>query len=97
MIEDPRKKIDNLLAQIEKGKIPPEKAWSNIHQLKAEYVEVLGKLHPDKNMEQSWHKYVGHKFQTIIYSIIKGYLRKLMSQNSDFGNLKVLKEGSKKE
>jgi hypothetical protein len=97
MVNDPRKKIDILLNNIKKGNVEPDKAWDSIHELKDEYIEVLGKAYPNKNMEQSWHTYIGGKFQAVIYSIIKGYLQKLKSQNPKFRNFDVLKENEIKK
>jgi type II restriction enzyme len=97
MQKDPRRKIDILISQIERGKIPPDRAWDDIQKLKDEYIEVLGKLHPDKNWEQSWHKYIGDKFQNVIYSVIKGYLVKLKAQDKSFRNFEVLQESEIKK
>jgi hypothetical protein len=97
MVNDPRKKIDILLNHIKTGKIEPDKAWDSIHELKDEYIKVLGKMYPNKNMEQSWHTYIGRKFQDVIYSIIKGYLRKLKLQDPEFKNFDVLKENEIKK
>jgi type II restriction enzyme len=97
MTDDPRKKIDALLNRIKEGKIEPDKAWDSVHELKGEYIEVLGKKYPNKNMEQSWHKYVGDRFQDVIFSIIKGYINKLKSQDSEFRNFDVLEESEIKK
>lgn len=97
MQKDPRRKINTLISQIERGKIPPDRAWDDIQKLKDEYIEVLGKLHPDKDWEQSWHKYIGDKFQKVIYSIIKGYLVKLKAQDKSFRNFEVLQESEIKK
>lgn len=97
MQKDPRRKIDALINQIERGRIPPDRAWDAIQKLKDEYIEVLGKLHPDKNWEQSWHKYIGDKFQKVIYSIIKGYLVKLKAQDKSFRKFEVLQESEIKK
>jgi len=97
MVNDPRKKIDTLLTHIKTGKVEPDKAWGSIHELKDEYIEILGKIYPNKNLEQSWHTFIGRKFQDVIYSIIKGYLRKLKSQDPEFKNFDVLKENEIKK
>lgn len=97
MADDPRKKIDSLLNQIKEGNVEPDEAWDSIHKLKDEYIKVLEKVYPDKNMEQSWHSYIGHKFQNIIYSILKGYFHKLKLQGTEFKNFEVLKENEIKK
>ena len=97
MKKDPRKKIDNLINQVEIGKMPPERAWDEIRKLKDEYIEVLSEIHPDKDLEQSWHGYIGNKFQKVIYSITKGYLLKLKTQDRSFRNFEVLQESEIKK
>lgn len=97
MQKDPRKKIDNLISQVEIAKLSPERAWDGIQKLKDEYIKVLRKLHPDKDLEQSWHGYIGNKFQKVIYSIIKGYLVKLKAQDKSFRNFEILKESEVKQ
>lgn len=61
---DVKKNVEKLIFEIEKGKIPPEKAWDKIKKLKELYVKNYS--------EQSWHSYIGNKFQNIVYSILKG-------------------------
>jgi len=97
MHRDPRKKIDNLISQVETGRLPPERAWDEIRKLKDEYIEVLKEIHPDKDLEQSWHGYIGNKFQKVIYSITKGYLLKLKAQDRSFRNFEVLQESEIKK
>ncbi len=97
MKADPRKKIDNLISQVKTGELPPETAWDEIQKLKDEYIEVLRQIHPDKDLEQSWHGYIGNKFQKVIYSITKGYLLKLKSQDQSFRDFEVLQENEIKK
>lgn len=93
-MSDPKQKVVRVIDRIERGEIAPEKAWDEIRNLKDEYVELLTRYHPRiKNAEQSWHTFIGNKFQQLIYSILKGYVDKLKLRNSVFQTLLVLKEG----
>jgi type II restriction enzyme len=87
-MSDAKQKVDNLITQIEKGEIDPKEAWDKIKELKEEYVQQYS--------EQSWHVYIGNKFQGVVYSILKGYLHKLRSQNSQFANLNIFTESEVK-
>lgn len=97
-MSDPKQKVVEVIDRIEKGEIAPDKAWTEIRNMKDEYVELLTKYHPKiKNAEQSWHTFIGNKFQQMIYSILKGYVNRLKSKNSVFQTLLVLKEGEIKK
>ena len=85
---DAKKNVEKLIFEIEKGKIPPEKAWDKIKKLKELYVKNYS--------EQSWHSYIGNKFQNIVYSILKGYFNRLKSKNQEFSGLTVFKESEVK-
>jgi len=85
---DVKKNVEKLIFEIEKGKIPPEKAWDKIRKLKELYVKNYS--------EQSWHSYIGNKFQNIVYSILKGYFNRLKSKNQEFSGLTVFKESEVK-
>jgi len=85
---DAKQSIENLIFEIEKGKIPPEKALDKIKELKESYVKEYS--------EQSWHVYIGNKFQNIIHSILKGYFNRLKSQNPEFDSLTVFTENEVK-
>jgi type II restriction enzyme len=87
-MSDTKQRIDNLITRIEKGEIDPKEAWDKIKELKEEYVQHYS--------EQSWHVYIGNKFQGVVYSILKGYLHKLRSQNSQFANLNIFTESEVK-
>jgi len=82
---DPKQTILNLLSDIENGTLPPDKAWGQIKKLKGKYVEQLG--------QQSWNSFIGHRFQSIIHTILKAYIEKLKTQNHDFRGLEVLTDG----
>lgn len=97
-MSDPKRKVDAVIDRIEKGEIAPDKAWNKIRNMKDEYVALLTKYYPHiKNAEQSWHTYIGNKFQQLMYTILKGYVEKLKLKDSDFQSLLVLKENEIKK
>jgi len=69
-MSDPKQIINDLIQRIVKGGVAPDKAWDEIRKFKDEYVEALRKRYPDKDSEQSWHAFIGNKFQTLVYSIL---------------------------
>ena len=81
-MDNPKNKIIKLICDIENGKIPADNAWEKIKTLKEEYVAKLG--------QQSWNSFIGHKFQSVVHAILKGYVKKLADDNRDFVGLKVL-------
>ncbi len=92
-MNDPKQKVAEVINRIERGEIAPEKAWAEIRDLKDEYVKVLTRYYPKiRDAEQSWHTFIGNKFQQLIYSILKGYVGRLKSKNSAFQTLHVLTE-----
>jgi len=97
-MSDPKRKVEVLISRIEKGEIAPDKAWVKIGSMKNEYVALLTKYYPHiKNAEQSWHTYIGNKFQQLIYSILKGYVDRLKIKDTCFRSLLVLKESEIKK
>lgn len=82
---DAKQMIEDLILKIEKGKMDPLKGWNEIKNLKERYVKEYS--------EQSWHKYIGDKFQkNVVYSILKRYINELKIQDKEFRNLEVLSE-----
>ncbi|MEM2704730.1 MAG: BsaWI family type II restriction enzyme [Candidatus Bathyarchaeia archaeon] len=79
-----KQKVESLILEIEKGNIDPMDAWNKIKKLKKTYVQQYS--------EQSWHVYIGNRFQKVIYSILKGYFNRLKSQDCTFENLSVFSE-----
>lgn len=83
-MKDIKENIEDVINKIEKGQIPPEKAWFEIVKMKDEYVRQYS--------EQSWHSYIGNKFEKVIYSIIKGYISRKKLVDPIFGGLNVFTE-----
>ena len=81
-MRDPKLAIIALIANIESGKTPADKAWDQIKMIKEEYVEQLG--------QQSWNSFIGHRFQGVVHAILKGYVKKLSDESRDFSGLEVL-------
>jgi type II restriction enzyme len=76
--------VEDLISKIKKGEIAPERAWDEIRSLKDAYIRQYS--------EQSWHVYIGNRFQNLIYSILKAYFGKLKVQQSSFRNVEVFTE-----
>lgn len=87
-MSDAKHKVDSIIVRVEKGEIDPKEAWYKIKELKEQYVKQYS--------EQSWHVYIGNKFQRVILSILKGYLHKLRSRNPQFANVNIFSESEVK-
>lgn len=85
---DPKQAIITLLTNIENGRIPAEKAWDEIKTLKEEYVRQLN--------QQSWNSFIGHRFQGMIHSMLKGYANRIKEANHEYKGLEVLTDGEAK-
>lgn len=73
--------IEKIISDVDSGKTPPEKAWPLISNLKDQYL-----LHHN---EQSWHSYIGNKFQYVVRSILNGYAKRIASRRG-YSGLRVL-------
>lgn len=96
-MSDPKQMISDLIRRIVDGEIAPDKAWDEIRKLKHDYIGILKKKYPNKDLEQSWHAFIGNKFQRLVYSILKGYLTRLRSQDRAFQDFDVLTESEIKK
>jgi len=83
-MSDAKETVDGLISKIEKGEIDPKEAWNKIKALKGLYVKQYS--------EQSWHVYIGNKFQQVVYSILKGYFHRLKAQKPEFSRLDIFTE-----
>ncbi|MBC8273996.1 MAG: restriction endonuclease [Chloroflexi bacterium] len=81
-MSDPKQEIQALVSDIMDGRIPAEKAWQHIKGLKGKYVETYG--------QPSWNAYIGNRFQEIIHAMLKGYIKRLKDETSEFTGLEVL-------
>lgn len=87
-MENPKQEIEALIKNIKDGKVPSHKTWETIMSLKDDYVEQLG--------EQSWHSYIGNKFQGVIFAVLKGYVKRLKVEERSFEGLEILTESAAK-
>lgn len=87
-MDDPKQAIRALISNIENGTIPAKQAWDQIKELKKDYVAKLN--------QQSWNSFIGHGFQGVIHSILKGYVKKIKESNRELNGLEILSEGQAK-
>lgn len=87
-MNDAKQTVEDLIRDIAAGVVAPREGWDRIQALKDQYVTQYN--------EQSWHSYIGKKFQQIIHAILQGYVGELKQRDSSFGGLEVLKEGEVK-
>lgn len=85
IMRDPKQEVERVIEDIKSGKIEPHKSWDLIRRLKEQYVEQIN--------EQSWHSYIGNKFQAVIHAILKGYVKRLKDEDASFEGVEVLTEG----
>ncbi|MDI6840700.1 MAG: BsaWI family type II restriction enzyme [bacterium] len=90
-MSDPKQKVLKIIQQIEKGEINPKEGWNEIKKLKDEYVTILTTHYPHlRSAEQSWHSFIGNKFERIVGSIIKAYVREVKENDEALKGLAVL-------
>lgn len=66
-MSDPKQEVERIIREIENGQTDIWKGWSELKNLKDEYVNNLVKHHPKiKSAEQSWHAVVGGKFERLV-------------------------------
>jgi len=87
-MNDPKQEVERVIEEIKAGKIEPYKSWDYIRKLKDSYVEQIN--------EQSWHSYIGNKFQSVIHAILKGYVKRLKDEDASYKGVEVLTEGQVK-
>ncbi len=87
-MSDPKKEVISVIEDIQSGRIEPHKAWDRIRGLKDQYVQQYN--------EQSWHSYVGNRFQAVIHAILRGYVKRLKDEDADYRGVEVLTEGQVK-
>ncbi|HCJ67106.1 MAG TPA: hypothetical protein DHV62_07230 [Elusimicrobia bacterium] len=91
MITDPKQKVREIIKKVEEGEIDPKDGWDEIKRFKDEYVSNLIKHYPHlKSAEQSWHSFIGNKFESIVGSLISAYIRNAKKSNPTLIGLAVL-------
>lgn len=89
-MSDPKRKVLKIIQQIEDGQVDPTKGWNEIKRLKEEYISNLSKHHPKiKSAEQSWHSFIGNKFEKLVNSTVRAYINK-MKEDETLKGLSVL-------
>lgn len=88
-MSDVKQRIEQIISHAEKRKTSPYEVWDSIKALKDEYVAQYN--------EQSWHTYVGNKFQNVVHALIKGNIETLKETNNNFAGLDILTEGEAKK
>jgi len=97
-MNDPKKNIENIIRDLEAGNKDPNQAWLEIKDLKKSYVENLKTHHSHiKDPEQSWHSFIGRKFENIIKSILSAYLKEISKKDKSFSTLRVLTDNEIKD
>jgi len=97
-MSDPKKNIESIIKDLEAGNKDPDKAWLEIKKLKESYVSNLTLHHPHiENPEQSWHSFIGRKFEKIIKSILNAYLKEISKIDKSFSTLRVLTDNEIKD
>ena len=87
--KDPRRLIEELIMRIKKGDIAPETAWNAIKSAKEYYIRNIRNFTNVRDAEQSWHSYIGNKFQELIYGILKRYVEQLKEKDEKYRTLCV--------
>lgn len=87
-MDDPKQEVESIIEDIKSGKTEPHKSWDLIRSMKDQYVQQIN--------EQSWHSYIGNKFQAVIHAILKGYVKKLKDGDTSYKGIEVITEGQVK-
>lgn len=97
------KKFEEIEEKLGRGEITLAEALEQMKALKKEYIENIRTDRPHvKNPEQSWHSFIGNKFQSLVLNTLKGYVQQLkrnypeLRNYSEFKNLCVLSESEVK-
>lgn len=90
-LSEEKKAIIELLEKVQKGDILPthvHEVWEEIIGYRDKYVK--------RHNEQSWHTFVGHTFEKLIYSVLENYISQL-SKKTEFKNLVLLSDSELKK
>ncbi len=87
-------KFEKIEKELNRGEITLSAALERMRSLKNEYISEKSSV---KNPEQSWHSFIGRKFQSLIFSALKGEIQKLRKEDKRFEKLCVLSEGELKK
>jgi hypothetical protein len=89
ILNNPKQKVQEIIQQIEKGQISSTEGWDKIKKLKEEYVDILN--------EQSWHSFIGNKFEKLVRTSIRVYVNNIREKDETLKGLEVLTTGDIKK
>jgi len=89
-----KKRIEEIITQLKNRKIDFLTAWNEIKKLKDEYVEQKEAF---KSAEQSWHSFIGKKFQEMVHLTIKNFIEKEKKSSPLLKGLTLLTESEVKK
>jgi len=92
------KKFEEIESKLERGEITLAEALAQMKDLKEEYIKKIKVDRPHINdPEQSWHAFIGNKFQRLVLNTLKGYVQQLRKKHPEFKGLCVLSESEVKK
>ncbi|HIP66938.1 MAG TPA: hypothetical protein EYH09_02330 [Candidatus Nanopusillus sp.] len=87
------RKFEEIEEKLGRGEITLAEALKQMKRLKEEYIEKIKADKPHiRDPEQSWHSFIGNKFQELVFKTLKGYVQQLKRRHPEFQNLYVLSE-----
>ncbi|NPA47143.1 MAG: hypothetical protein GXO14_00690 [Thermococci archaeon] len=94
--KDVMEKFATIEKELERGEITLTEAFKRMKDMKEEYIKTIRIVRPKvKDPEQSWHAFIGNRFQRLVLSSLKGYAERIKRQKRDhpaFQGLCVLSE-----
>lgn len=90
-MSNPKQKVLEIIRKIEAGEMDSLKGWNEIKKLRDEYVQTLKSHYPQlESAEQSWHSFMGNKFERIVSAIIRAYIKKTKEKHKFLEGLTTL-------
>lgn len=80
----PKSEIETLIGRIIAGELSPKEGWKIVKLQKDWYVKM--------HSEQSWHQYIGDKFEDMAYKLISNRIGELKQQQIIPDTIEVLKQ-----
>ncbi|MBC7109177.1 MAG: hypothetical protein H5T41_10430 [Methanomassiliicoccales archaeon] len=90
-----KKKFNEIERKFNNGEITPVEAYTQMKNLKHEYYTTAKAQ--NKGATESWGRFIGHRFQKLVYESLKVYVRELKKKYKDDPEIKNLTVFSKKE
>ena len=89
-LSEEKQAIIGLLEKVQKGGVQPTEVheiWEKMIGYRDQYVK--------RHNEQSWHTFIGHIFEKLIYSVLKAYISEF-AKKKEFKNLTLLSDSELK-